>query len=233
MSGYRQVFPVRHSFFAVVHVENEKQALRNAGIAFGPGGADGIFLINHSIDVPQLFEIYKKVRRAFPDRWIGLNYLGLGHNVHAFNYVDNGVDGFWFDGAGLQERLAQLPTLARVLYHARKRRHRQKCLLFFGVAFKGQRQPADPSLEAMQVAPYVDAVVTSGPETGSRPSLEKIQSIRPGTGFPLLIASGMTPESVTPYLPYCDGFMVATGISSSFTELDPVRVHAFHQARLG
>jgi uncharacterized protein len=43
-------------------------------------------------------------------------------------------------------------------------------------------------------------------------------------GFPLAIASGITPENVEAYLPYVDAFLVATGISSSFTELDSERV---------
>lgn len=44
--------------------------------------------------------------------------------------------------------------------------------------------------------------------------------------FPLAIASGITPENVGEYLPWCDCFLVATGISCSFEELDPERVRA-------
>ena len=44
--------------------------------------------------------------------------------------------------------------------------------------------------------------------------------------FPLGIASGITPENVSEYLDIADCFLVATGISTSFTELDPVRVRA-------
>ena len=42
--------------------------------------------------------------------------------------------------------------------------------------------------------------------------------------FPLALASGVTPENVTDYLPFVDCFLVATGISKSFTELDPAKV---------
>nr|NIN71503.1 hypothetical protein [Gemmatimonadota bacterium]NIO31186.1 hypothetical protein [Gemmatimonadota bacterium] len=45
-------------------------------------------------------------------------------------------------------------------------------------------------------------------------------------GFPLAIASGITPENVGDYLDVADCFLVATGISSSFTELDPVKVRS-------
>ena len=34
----------------------------------------------------------------------------------------------------------------------------------------------------------------------------------------------MTPENVTDYLPWADCFLVATGISYTFEELDPARV---------
>lgn len=42
--------------------------------------------------------------------------------------------------------------------------------------------------------------------------------------FPLAIASGITPENVSESLDIADCFLVAKGISTSFTELDPVRV---------
>jgi predicted TIM-barrel enzyme len=42
--------------------------------------------------------------------------------------------------------------------------------------------------------------------------------------LPLAIASGITPENVGDYLDVADCFLVATGISRSFTELEPSRV---------
>ncbi len=38
--------------------------------------------------------------------------------------------------------------------------------------------------------------------------------------FPLAIASGVTPENVSDYLDIADCFLVATGISRNFSELD-------------
>ncbi|MCD8309993.1 MAG: hypothetical protein LUB83_02070 [Prevotellaceae bacterium] len=40
-------------------------------------------------------------------------------------------------------------------------------------------------------------------------------------GASLAIASGITPQNVTDYLPYVDYYLVATGISDSFTEINP------------
>jgi hypothetical protein len=41
---------------------------------------------------------------------------------------------------------------------------------------------------------------------------------------PLAVASGITPDNVCEYLPHADCFLVATGISQSFHDLDPRRV---------
>jgi predicted TIM-barrel enzyme len=42
--------------------------------------------------------------------------------------------------------------------------------------------------------------------------------------LPLAIASGIAPENIRRYLPHADAFLVATGISRSFTELDPEKL---------
>jgi predicted TIM-barrel enzyme len=55
--------------------------------------------------------------------------------------------------------------------------------------------------------------------------VEKIARMKEAIGtHPLAIASGITPENVEQYLPIANCFLVATGISSDFTTLDPSRV---------
>ena len=39
-------------------------------------------------------------------------------------------------------------------------------------------------------------------------------------GHPLAIASGVTPDNVNDYLPYINAFLVSTGISKDFHNLD-------------
>src|SRR5262245_19066696 len=74
---------------------------------------------------------------------------------------------------------------------------------------------------------YMDVVTTSGPGTGHAADTNKIWRMKLALGdTPLAIASGITPENVGNYLPHADSFLVATGISHSFTELDPSRVRA-------
>lgn len=77
----------------------------------------------------------------------------------------------------------------------------------------------------------MDVVTTSGPGTGKAAAVEKIRTMKEALGdFPLAIASGITPENVSDYLPYADCFLVATGISRNFEQLDPARTHALVEA---
>ena len=93
------------------------------------------------------------------------------------------------------------------------------------MAFKYQRLIYDLRQAAVKATPYMDVVTTSGPGTGHAAAVAKIRLMKQALGdFPLAIASGVTPENVADYLPYADCFLVATGISRSFEELEPERV---------
>lgn len=101
------------------------------------------------------------------------------------------------------------------------------CLYFGGVAFKYQRHVEDFESACRVATRYMDVVTTSGPGTGHAAEVEKIRRMKAALGvIPLAIASGVTPENVADYLPHADCFLVATGISRSFTELDPARVRS-------
>ena len=73
----------------------------------------------------------------------------------------------------------------------------------------------------------MDVVTTSGIATGLAADVSKIEQMREGIGdHALAIASGITPENVFMYLPFCDCFLVATGISDSHTELNAGKVRS-------
>lgn len=224
--GYRDVFKNKHTFLAVVHAESAGQALRNIEIAKAHG-ADGVFLINHQMPADDLLSVYHAVREMYPDYWIGLNCLDL-HLSKMFRIVPESVSGVWSDDAGFGE-LESDPLLAvKVLWGARKLRSDWDGLYFGGVAFKYQKKVYDAGYVARLVMPYLDVVTTSGDATGWPPLVSKIKKMKKAIGvFPLAIASGMTPENVAEFMPYADCFLVATGISESFTELDGERVLCF------
>ncbi len=219
MSSFRRVFRFSHVFLAVVHAEDKVQALRNARIA-ADGGAGGIFLINHHITYNQLFECYRAIRERLPDLWIGLNCLDLGRS--AIEVVPKNISGLWVDDTGVKED-------GNVKMALEFRHLREKCgwqgIYFGGVAFKYQEEVVDVGKVAKLAVPFVDVVTTSGEGTGLAPSLRKIRAMKNAIGdHPLAIASGITSENVEEYMPHCDCFLVATGVSDSHTELNPDKV---------
>lgn len=224
MDRYRQVFPGRHTVLPVIHVESQEQALRNARIA-RDAGADGVFLISHGMMTSRaLLELQAVVADAQPGWWVGVNCLSMKPD-QVFAAVSPKVDGVWTDNAGIDEGKAEQPYPAKVA--ALQRERAPNCLYFGGVAFKYQREVEDVEAACKLASQYMDVVTTSGSGTGSAANVEKIQRMKQAMGtVPLAIASGITPENVGDYLPHADSFLVATGISLTFSELDPARTLA-------
>ena len=221
MNKFRRVFPCRHTVLPVIHAQTLDQCARNAKIAHD-AGADGVWLVNHSISRPKLLAIQGALKEAHPDWWVGVNCLGYAPQDVFPNLPDN-VDGVWVDNAGIVE--GQDEQIYAGYVQEIRRAYWGEGPYFGGVAFKYQRPVADFAGAARSATSYMDVVTTSGPGTGQSASLEKIRVMRAAIGDrPLAIASGITPENVGEYLPYADCFLVATGISSSFEELDPARV---------
>ncbi len=220
-STFRGVFTQRHVVLPVIHVESEGQALRNAEVARS-AGADGLFLINHMGSCEDLVAVHRRLHGEFPDCWIGVNCLDLDPE-EVFTYLPGEVAGLWADDAGIDERTRDQPR-AETIAGAR-RESGWNGLYFGGVAFKYQRRVEDVARAAAIATGYMDVVTTSGPGTGIAAERAKIAAMKEAIGdFPLAIASGITPDNVGDYLGIADCFLVATGISSSFTELEPDKV---------
>lgn len=219
-------------FMSVIHADSVEQALRNVDIAKS-GGVDGIFLINHSIVATTLLEIYGIVRQAHPEVWIGLNLLDL-NPMQAIRVVPDDVDAIWVDDGGLRYEYGSVDDgvcvdRAKLAKHELevRRNFGFKGLLFGGVNFKGQ--PAIPNhyLAAKYATGLMDVVTTSGAGTGTPPQQEKIKEMSDGirgSRGKLAVASGISPENVHVFRGHVDYFLVATGISDSFTELNYVKV---------
>ncbi|MBI2096590.1 MAG: adenine phosphoribosyltransferase [Candidatus Sungbacteria bacterium] len=226
-SSYREVFPKKHTLLVVVHVADANQALSQVNIA-RRAGADGAFLINHDEEkVPALAlsRIYQSIRKVHPDWWLGLNFLDLNY-FQAFARVPENASGLWTDDAGLDESLSDTAANTRVAWKFRQNGKRNWPGLYFGgVAFKYQREVTDYMAMVRAAKPYMDVVTTSGPATGEPPAVEKIRAMHEALGdHPLAIASGITPENVGQYLGLTDCFLVATGVSKDFHELDEKKV---------
>jgi uncharacterized protein len=223
VNRFRRVFPSRHAVLPVIHVDSLEQGHRNTQIA-RDAGSDGVFLINHGMADEALLAIHDAVADAHPGWWVGVNCLGLSPE-QVFGAVSPTVGGVWVDNAGIEEGQEDQPYAERVsaVRHSRA----PGCLYFGGVAFKYQRHVDDLEAACQVAARYLDVVTTSGPGTGHAAEVEKIRRMKQAlSDTPLAIASGITPENVSDYQPHADSFLVATGISRSFTELDAMRVRS-------
>lgn len=219
MRRFAETFSHRHAVLPVIHVESLEQAERNAAIAYR-AGCDGVFLINHGLSVFKLLEIHYVVASNFRNWWVGVNCLGLRpEEVFAKAASTKRVAGIWTDNMGIDER-AERQVDAEAALRAREASG-WNGLYFGGVAFKYQREVDDLERAAGVAARYADVVTTSGPGTGEAASRDKIVRLRSALGdTPLAIASGITPENVGDYLDVADCFLVATGISTSWSEID-------------
>lgn len=220
----------KNKLFVVVHATDEEQTLKNANIAFN-SGADGIFLINHRrVSTMGLKHLYLHVREKHPKRWIGLNFLGPDLRYFTENlksYLPKDAQALWCDTLGYDQRFVRSARVIGALnLSLTLSKVAPEAILFGGFDFKYQAPVKDLSLGVRDLEKIVNVLTTSGVETGSPPSLEKLVTMREAAGptKDIAVASGMTPENVDPFLEHVDYFLVATGISKSFTLLDPVKV---------
>jgi hypothetical protein len=222
MSRFRAVFASRHVVLPIIHVVAEEQALRNVQVA-REASTDGCFLISHGrVSDDHLLAIHQMVVESVPGWWVGVNCLSLGVE-EVFARVGGAVAGVWVDDALIDETRADQAGARRVLHAQQK--HGWRGLYFGGVAFKYQRPVKDLARAAALATAFMDVVTTSGPGTGQAANPEKIRTMKEAIGdAPLAIASGVTPENVPDYLPNADCFLVATGVSYTFEDLDPARL---------
>lgn len=94
----------------------------------------------------------------------------------------------------------------------------------------------DIALAAQETAyrGLADALIVSGPATGTAPELAQIQRVKEAVpDRPVLVGSGATIETVGSILPICDGVIVGTSIKRdgrTESPVDPDRAVAFVRA---
>jgi hypothetical protein len=201
----------KKKFYPVIHCvdpyeqQGIHQALLNTKTAMN-NGADGVFLIGHSMNHSDLIMIYEQVRKQHPDIWIGINFLDIrlsGGNsclLHAIKRCNN-LNAVWTDSTPTEHVFVPLSVQ-----------------VFGGLAFKY----INPNLEeealrfaCEDICKFVDVATTSGDATGVAPEVSKLQSIKKYLtgGFPIALASGVTLKNVSLFLPHVDIFIVNTSIS--------------------
>lgn len=215
----------RPAMLVVIHHRDLELTLANADLAV-QGGADGVFLIDHSGGSKALLDVADALRVRLPELWIGVNLLGTAAPV-AFGLLDGrDVDGLWSDAAGID---LEGSPLAREALAARERSGFAG-LYFGGVEFKYQPSLGDVRRAADMAREFMDVICTSGPGTGEAADISKLVKMREGAGqTPLAVASGVTPENAAPLVGVVDAVLVATGVSHDFHHLDGDRIAALRR----
>lgn len=217
----------------VIHVLDDEQAKSNIETAIA-GGCPGVFLINHDFEKEKLVPIIKTMRKAFPDTWLGVNFLAVT-GKYAFPILGElqaegcQVNGYWADDARMDERRAEDDQPEAEEIADIRAKSGWNGLYVGGTAFKKQREvdPAQYAKSARIATNYMDVVVTSGVATGHAADVGKIDTFRKHCGETALgLASGITPQNAAQYAGAVDLFMVATGINydGDFYNIDPARL---------
>lgn len=197
-------FEAKKAVLPVIHVESHEQAKRNIEVCIEKD-ADGCFLIGHGLNDSELIDIAREMTIEY-DYWIGINCLGSTPKKSIKDAWF--MHGVWSDNAFISPQ--------REVYQG---------LYFGGVAFKYQKLNKTLEQDCIDAMQFVDIITTSGSGTGKAPDIEKIKKMRGYLGnFPLAVASGITVENVDEFLPYVDCFLVSTGISKDWQDLDPIKV---------
>lgn len=210
------IFGRKKVLLPVIHVESLRQVICNISTAIS-ARADGVFLINHRIHNFTLGEIYKFVKNTYGDLWIGINFLDLYLEKAAEKAASLNADGFWTDNAGFYEDgVARVQASKKDLFD-----DEWEGLYFGGVAFKYQKEVSNFKRVTELADGKMDVITTSGEKTGSAPTISKIRDMSEAASVSSLgIASGITSENVRDFLPFCDCFLVSTGISLDYANLD-------------
>jgi len=217
---------MRPAILPVIHYANDEQAIRNAELAFAAGSA-GVFLIHMDGDNDRLPPVARQIKARWPDRLVGINFLGADPAAAVRGNIHHGLDMTWIDlqithsaGDKYGSQDIRLQRVQQAMSEASSH------LLFAGVALKHQMTEPRPDLAAKKAIDCGFIPTTSGPATGIAADAHKVARLREivGPAAPLAIASGITPRNVHQYARYLSHILVSTGVSSSFYEFDPEKL---------
>ena len=208
--SHPQINTTRKRIFPVVHVDTLEQTLTNVTLAH-EAKADGVFLINHRHDHRHLCDVYAEVRRAFPDMFIGLNFLDRypWTALQIIETMDN-VSALWVDNVGVEDNVIMpwaedmAVDMERSLWNG---------VYFGGTAFKHQKKNMSDALAARSAREICHVVTTSGAATGSSAKAKKLHAMKWALdSHPLATASGFSIENAAEQLVYLDAVLVATSV---------------------
>jgi len=182
----------------VIHMVNTNQVMTNIKICLN-AGIKKVFLINHHVDIDALLDCALNVKTLHPELWIGVNLLG--ESAQDAIKRDLELDGLWCDQSITPEYA--------------KQNRKFKGVLFGGLAFKYQPQPADLEEACKEAALITDVATTSVAATAKAADISKILTIHEYLdGHPMAIASGVSANNILSYKGLVDYLLVASSITS-------------------
>lgn len=205
----------------VIHYLNSNLAIEQVAVA-RDCGADGVFLISHQGDDEDLVAVAARAKQMHPGLKIGINLLSQDA-VRACEWAEGlELDMVWADDMGVDSKggntmAVELSAFAKENPHIH---------LFASVAFKYRPPEPNPALAAIHALNLGFIPTTSGGATGFAPDVRKISNMSAATGGCLAVASGMTPENVSNYVPFLSHILVSTGIGLDEYRIDPQKLKA-------
>lgn len=208
----------KSKIYPVIHYHNLETTFANVDIAV-QSGCDGVILIHMNAQDELLSPACRAIKEKYNNLFVGINRLSF-HDDPSQGIYENlncGADATWVDNSGIFNGKGSEKTDR--LYNAlgNSKSHQ----LFAAVAFKYQKTDYKPNESAQLAFNLGFLPTTSGIGTGHAPEVQKIKEMGELVGREnLAIASGITPDNVALFTPYCANFLVSTGISKSFYEFD-------------
>lgn len=209
------VYPVIHHLHYGLSLDQARKAFDS--------NANGIFLISpHGRDY-EILLVAKELKKLYPDKHIGINYLNEGV-IAAFKHaVEFNLDMVWGDFCGVSSK--GLDATGQELKNLVNKNPEIK--VFCSVAFKYQPIEKDPAAAAKIALQAGFIPTTSGSATGQAPSLEKIKAMSGASNGVLAVASGMNKDNIESFKPYLSEVLIASGISLNEFEIDEVLFKEF------
>lgn len=203
--------------YPVIHHISMDMTMANVQISID-AGCDGVFLIHMEGEDEKLSPVCIEIKKKHKDLFVGINRLSCSPDLSIKANLECGADATWVDNCGINNGEGNGKTSA-IMAHLY--RNKEKHLMFGAVAFKYQPHDNYPNRSAKLAYDIGFIPTTSGVGTGHAPETRKIESMGLTVGREnLAIASGMSPDNIHLFSPFCANFLVSTGISKSFYEFD-------------
>lgn len=214
---WKKLFNARKQIWVVGYLNsNYEDSLSDLKIAI-ENGADAI--VFEGKDHQKVDEFLAQLRMAAPHFRMGVNFLGPDENLGTYQETftlakKHNLEIAWTDFSGV-DQIHEMKDLD--LNHIESIRS-DSFFYVSGVHMKYStlRDPKKRvEKSALQAMGWVDGIVLTGSKTGAAADLEAVKSVRSQIGdFPMGLASGVTAENVSSFIPWIDFVLVNTGISS-------------------